>query len=68
MKDYEKSAYDYKGPLYININKDFIHYICPKNFVMLMHLMFAMIFRNLRKNLEIKFDPLTFCEFNTLVY
>lgn len=34
---------------------------------MIMHLMFAMIFKNLRKNLDIKFDPLTFCEFNTVV-
>jgi len=34
---------------------------------MFMHLMFAVVFRNLRKNLDIKFDPLTFCEFNTTV-
>jgi len=34
---------------------------------MIMHLMFAVIFKNLRKNLDIKFDPLTFCEFNTVV-
>ena len=32
-----------------------------------MHLMFAMIFKNLRKNLDIKYDPLTFCEFNTVI-
>lgn len=56
MDKQEQAAEDYK---------QFIKYTCPSNFNMLMHLMFAMIFKN-KRDLEVKVEPLIICEFNSL--
>ncbi len=46
--------------------KNFAKYMRPKNYTLLMHFMFSIIFKKLR-NLDIVFDPLTYCEFIKLV-
>lgn len=56
MERLDEAANDYK---------QFIQYTCPSNFNMLMHLMFAMIFRN-KRDLEVKVEPLVICDFNSL--
>lgn len=47
--------------------KRFIRLTCPKNYTLLMHFMFAMIFANLR-SLEIKFAPLVYYDFLNLTF
>ncbi|KAL4431885.1 hypothetical protein ABPG74_012697 [Tetrahymena malaccensis] len=57
LEKLESAANDYQ---------QFIEYTCPSNFNMLMHLMFAMIFKN-KRDLNVKVEPKVFCEFNSLV-
>lgn len=59
LNNFDQAAKDYSN---------FIKFTCPKNFIMLMHLMFAMIFKRIRKQYDIKIDTLVLCEFNSLVY
>lgn len=54
---YKRASKDYKV---------FIKYTCPKNFDLLKNLMFAIVFKKVRK-MEIKFSPHIFCEFFSLV-
>ncbi|KAL4467256.1 hypothetical protein ABPG72_010063 [Tetrahymena utriculariae] len=54
---YKRASEDYKA---------FIKYTCPKNFMLLKHFMFAVVFKKVRK-MEIKFPPHIFCEFFSLV-
>jgi hypothetical protein len=53
----DESAEDYKT---------FIAKITPSNYTILMHLMFAMIFKNKRK-MEMKLEPIVICETNSLL-
>ena len=54
---YNKASSDYKA---------FVKYTCPKNFNLLKNLMFAVVFKKIRK-MEIRFPPHIFCEFISLV-